>query len=363
MKKNNHDSKTGGKSLIIPIFIMNSGCPHRCIFCNQKITAGNFPSKITREFFDAEVKSYLSWNKNKSSNVEIAFYGGSFTGIETDYQVQLLSWADSFIQKDFVDSIRISTRPDFISENNLPLLKKYGVRTVEIGAESFVDDVLQYARRGHDSASIVKAITLLKDHGFKTGLHLMAGLPRDTKEGFIYSIDKTIELKPDTVRIHPVIVFAGTALADEFIEGKYKPLELSDAVELCRMAWEKLSLAGIRVIRMGVQLTPEMEKEGAVLGGPVHPAFGSLVLSSVFYNHIIKLLKEIPFGAKELHFILSKRDISNFRGWNNMNIEAIKKLYPQADLIVESVPSRPGGEISIAADSGQSFHLKIPGIH
>ncbi len=342
---------------------MNSGCPHRCIFCNQKITAGNFPSTITKEFFDSEVKSYLAWNKDKSKNVEIAFYGGSFTGIETSYQEQLLSWADSFIQKGFVDSIRISTRPDYISENNLPLLKKYGVGMVEIGAESFVDTVLQYAGRGHDSASIATSIALLKKHGFKTGMHLMAGLPQDSKDGFIYSIDKTIGLKPDTVRIHPVLVFSGTALADDYREGKYKPLELSDAIELCRLAREKLSEAGIRVIRMGLQMTPDMEKEGAVLAGPVHPAFGSLVLSSVFYHYTVKFLEDISPDTKELHFNLSNRDISNFRGWNNMNIEAIKKLYPNANLIIESVPGQPGGEISVAADSGQPFHIRIPGIH
>jgi histone acetyltransferase (RNA polymerase elongator complex component) len=362
MKKNDHESKPGGKSLIIPIFIMNSGCPHRCIFCNQKITAGNFPLQITKEFFDAEVQSYLTWNKDKSGNVEIAFYGGSFTGVEPSYQEQLLSWADSFIQNGFVDSIRISTRPDYISKKNLPLLKKYGVSTVEIGAESFVDEVLRYAQRGHDSASIVKAVTILKEHGFKTGLHLMAGLPRDTKEGFVYSVDKTIELKPDTVRIHPVIVFGGTALAEEFREGKYEPLELSRAVELCRLAWGKLSIAGIRVIRMGVQMTPEMEKDGAVLAGPIHPAFGSLVLSSLFYNYTIKFLENIAPDAKELHFNLSEQDISNFRGWNNMNITAIKKLYPSANLIVDSVPGHPRGEIAVAVDSGQYFNLKIPGI-
>jgi histone acetyltransferase (RNA polymerase elongator complex component) len=125
MKKANHESKTNNNSLIIPIFIMNSGCPHRCIFCNQKITAGNFPLRITREFFDSEVKSYLAWNKDKSRKVEIAFYGGSFTGVAPDYQEELLSWAYSFIQNGLVNSIRISTRPDYIEDNNLPVLKKY----------------------------------------------------------------------------------------------------------------------------------------------------------------------------------------------------------------------------------------------
>jgi histone acetyltransferase (RNA polymerase elongator complex component) len=340
---------------------MNSGCPHRCIFCNQKFTAGNFPPKITKEFFESEVKSYLDWNRDKSRKVEIAFYGGSFTGVAPSYQEELLSWAHSFIQRRLVNSIRISTRPDYISENNLPLLKKYGVNTVEIGAQSFIDEVLQFAQRGHDAAATEKAMIILKDHGFRTGLHLMAGLPIDTKEGFIYSLDKTIELKPDTVRIHPVIVFGGTALAEELRKGEYKPLELSDAVELCCLAWEKLSAAGIRIIRIGVQLTPEMEKDGAVLAGPIHPALGSLVISSIFYDHIINLLDKISPDTKELRFNLSERDMSNFRGLNNMNISAIKKLYPRTNLIVESIIGQKRGKISVSTDSGKSFTLNVPG--
>jgi histone acetyltransferase (RNA polymerase elongator complex component) len=362
MKKANHESKTNNNPLIIPVFIMNSGCQHRCIFCNQKITAGNFPPKITKEFFDSEVQSYLAWNKHKSRKVEIAFYGGSFTGVAPAYQKELLSWAYYFIQNGLVNSIRISTRPDYISENNLSLLKKYGVTTIEIGAQSFIDEVLQFAQRGHDSAAIVKAVTILKDHDFQTGLHLMAGLPKDTKDGFIYSLDKTIELKPDTVRIHPVIVFGGTALAKELRKGEYKPLELSDTVELCKLAWEKLSAAGIRIIRIGVQLTKEMEKDDAVLAGPIHPALGSLVFSSIFYDHTIKLLDKISPDAKELRFGLSERDISNFRGLNNMNISAIKKLYPGTKIIVRSFAEQKRGAISVNTDSGESFTTEIPGI-
>jgi len=361
MKKVDHE-KTNSNPLIIPVFIMNSGCPHRCIFCNQKITAGKFPLKIKKDFFYSEVKSYLAWNKDKSRKVEIAFYGGSFTGVAPAYQEELLSWAYSFIQKGLVNSIRISTRPDYITESNLPILKKYGITTVEIGAQSFIDEVLQVAQRGHDADATVKAMIILKDHGFQTGLHLMAGLPKDTKEGFIYSLEKTIELKPDTVRIHPVIVFSGTALAEELRKGEYKPMELSDAIELCKLAWEKLSAAGIRVIRIGVQLTPEMEKDGAVLAGPVHPALGSLVLSSIFYDRTIKLLDKVTPDTSELRFSLSERDMSNFRGLNNMNISAIKKLYPRTNIIVESNIGQRRGVISVTTDSNKSFTLKIPGI-
>ncbi len=360
--KNNHGSDAGNNPLIIPIFIMNKGCPHRCIFCNQKITAGNFPPEITKELFDSEVNSYLSWNKDKSRDVEIAFYGGSFTGIDPAYQEKLLSWAYSFIQKGLVNSIRISTRPDYISEDNISVLKKYNVTTVEIGAQSFVDEVLHFAQRGHDAVATQSTVKILKDHGFRTGLHLMAGLPKDTKEGFIYSLDKTVELKPDIVRINPVIVFNGTTLAEEFRTEKYRPLELSDAVELCALAWQKLSTAGIRVIRIGLQLTPEMEKNGAVVAGPIHPALGNLVLSSVFYDYTIKLLGKISPDTREIRFNLSERDISNFRGLNNMNISAIKKLYPHTKIIVRSMAGQKRGAISVCADSAESFTVEIPGM-
>jgi histone acetyltransferase (RNA polymerase elongator complex component) len=350
------------KPLIIPIFIMNSGCPHRCIFCNQKITAGNYAAQITKDFFDTEVKSYLEWNKKRLSKVEIAFYGGSFTGISEAFQKTLLSWASSYVEDGLVHSIRISTRPDYITEENLSLLKKYNVSTVEIGAQSFNDEVLRFARRGHDATATVLAIKTLKDHGFHTGLHLMAGLPKDTPDGFINSISKAIELMPETVRLHPLIVLDGTALAEEYRLGKYKPLELAEATDLCCLAWEKLSAAGIRVIRIGLQVTEAMEKGGTILAGPFHPAFGSLVLSSIFYNHTIKLLASIPQDTKELRFNLSGQDMSSFRGMANMNIAAIKKLYPHANLIVESISGQTRGEISVATDSGKSFNLKIPGI-
>ena len=362
MKKINHAAEQKSKPLIIPIFIMNSGCPHRCIFCNQKITAGNFPPQITKDFFDTEVKSYLDWNKKRSSKAEIAFYGGSFTGISKAFQETLLSWADAYVEDGLVNSIRISTRPDYITKDNLLFLKKYNVSTVEIGAQSFNDEVLRFAQRGHDAASTVLAMKTLKDLGFHTGLHLMAGLPKDTAAGFINSLNKTIELMPDTVRLHPLIVFDGTTLEEEFRLGKYKPLELAEAIDLCSLAWEKLSAAGIRIIRIGLQVTEALEKEGAILAGPFHPAFGSLVLSSIFYNHTLKLLDSIPQDTKELRFNLSSQDVSSFRGLGNMNIAAIKKLYPRANLIVESISGQKRGEISVATDSGKSFNLKIPGI-
>jgi len=362
MKKISHDAPVDQHSLIIPVFIMNSGCPHRCVFCNQKISAGNHPATITKELLDTEVTSYLNWHKNKAGKVEIAFYGGNFTGIDPESQEELLALANAFVRKGVVNAIRISTRPDYVDQEKLSLLKQYNVSTVEIGAESFVDDVLSRAQRGHNAADIENAVTLLKKNGFETGLHLMAGLPGDTPEGFDYSLNKTIELHPDTVRLHPVIIFSGTALAEDFNQGKYSPLDIEEAVSLCSRAWEKLSAAGMRIIRMGVQMTPEMQQNGAVLAGPVHPAFGSLVLSAVFLRNMISALEKISRDSRDIIFYISERDVSSFRGLKNMNIQAIKKLYPGARLIVESSPNRPRGEIVVTNDLEEVAGLKIPGM-
>ncbi len=338
--------------MIIPIFIMQSGCPHKCIFCNQKIASGYFPEELKKNVFDAEVNSYLNLNKNETKKVEIAFYGGNFTGLSRSYQNRLLSWANTYILSGVVHSIRISTRPDYITKDILTFLKKYGVTTVEIGAQSFINEVLEYAQRDHDSSAIVKAMRLLKNYSFQTSLHLMAGLPKDTKEGFIYSIDKTIELKPDMARIHPVLVLNNTVLADEYRQGKYVPLELSETIELCSLALDKLSAAGIRVIRFGLHLSDEMKKDGAILAGPIHPSFGSLVYSSVYFKHALNLLNEFPKETKELRFNLSRHDVSNFRGFNNKNISAIKKLYPKTKIVVESFATQERGVISVTNDSG-----------
>ena len=360
MKKINAESGSS-HPLVIPVFMMNSGCPHRCTFCNQTITTGKYPTEITKDYFDAEVNAYLSWNKDKSRKVEIAFYGGNFTGVDPADQKKLLTWAYAYVEKKLVHAIRISTRPDYISESTLQFLKPYSVHTVEIGAQSFVDAVLEQSQRGHSSKDIERSVNVLKKNGFRTGLHLMIGLPGDTKEGFLYSVDKTIELQPDTVRIHPVMVFRNTVLAEAFNRGMYKPLTLPEAVALCALAWEKLSESGIRIIRMGLQVTPEMKKSGAILAGPVHPAFGSLVLSTVFYNQTVKLLENLSRDSQEIRFQLSPRDMSSFRGLKNSNIMAIKKLYPSVNLIIDSNHGKSHGEISVQTDTGELMNLKIPG--
>lgn len=361
--KRTTDHNVMQKALVIPIFIMNRGCPEKCTYCNEKIAAGDYPQIISKDLFNAEVESYLRWNKDKLRSAQIAFYGGSFTGLDTAYQNHLLAWAGDYIRRGLVESIRISTRPDLIDEDTLVFLKKHGVKTVEIGAQSFDDSVLKSVNRSHDAATIMKAVLLLKSHGFQTGLHLMAGLPGDNREGFIRSLARTVELKPDMARIHPVIVFNHTPLADEYRQGRYQPLGLTEAVDLCVLAWEMLTPAGISIIRLGLQTTPEMSRAGAVLAGPMHPAFGSLVYCALYYQYTIKLLEGVEQNVRQLRFDISEQESSHFRGQRSENIARLKERYPNAQILIETAPATARGRISVQTDTGESLSVSIPGMN
>jgi histone acetyltransferase (RNA polymerase elongator complex component) len=339
--------------MIIPIFIMNRGCPHRCLFCNEGLTAENRPERLEETGFQETVRSYLRGGRRKSGPVQIAFYGGTFTGMPRKEQKRLLGLAAFFLREGTVDHIRISTRPDEIDAEGLDLIKGLGVRTVEVGAQSLDDDVLLLSRRGHTAADTLHAMSLLKERGFATGIHLMAGLPGDNPERFAETIDKVIALSPDMVRIHPTIVLRDTPLADIYREDGYTPLTLSEAVLQCKDALKKLSAAGIAVIRVGLQTTRGLEEPGAVVAGPFHPAFRSLVESAIFLDMAVALCESTLSSAftrgKSLVFTVSPADISHLKGPQKENITALKARFKLADIRITADPSLPRRTLILAA--------------
>jgi len=326
--------------MIIPFFIVYQGCPNRCIFCNIHKIAGVHAGEITEKKFQETVINYLSHKKQKKDHVQIAFYGGNFTGMEKERQIELLSLAHSFIRKGDVQDVRISTRPDAIDDDNLDILKRFGVTTVEIGAQSMKDEVLNLANRGHSSFDVIKAVNRLKEWKFKTGIHLMAGLPGDTRSGFEYTIDKTIALKPDMVRIHPTLVFDNTGLADLYMRGVYPPLAMPEAIDLCKYALRNFEEAHIPVIRLGLQMTDEMEMKGGILAGPYHPAFRSMVEESIFFDAASSLLCTKQVENKTVTFTLSPKDVSSFRGQKSANLQRLKKRFRLTGIRLTTNPNQ-----------------------
>ena len=327
--------------MIIPFFIPHAGCPHQCVFCDQKSITGksaapepsSLPSTIT---------SYLA-TASSGGPVQVAFYGGSFTALPIEKQKAYLTAVLPFITSGQVEQIRLSTRPDAVTPGILTLLERCHVRTVELGAQSMDDEVLLLSGRGHTVAHTISAVTLLRDRGFIIGLQLMPGLPGDTVERFHETVSSVISLRPDLVRLYPALVIRDTPLAGLYRSGRYTPLPLNNAVELCGRALARFEQAGIEVARIGLQSTKELERPGTVLAGPWHPAFRQLVESSRFLESMRALL---PPGCVSgpVTFAVSPRDLSSAIGQNRRNIHAIRDRYGR-DATIIADPALPRGAV------------------
>ena len=261
--------------------------------------------------------------KQKKQRVQVAFYGGSFTGLPRQRQRELLESVQSYIENGEVDCIRISTRPDYIDDTIISLLKEYSVGIVELGIQSFHEDVLTASVRGHSAQQSEDALKLLKANGFVVGAQLMCGLPGDKNSRLMATVRKTVELAPDFVRIYPALVIRGSGLEKIYRGGKYKPLSLARAVALsCRMK-TIFDEHNIRVVRMGLQ--PSRELAEKVVAGPYHPAFGELVMARNLFKKTKKILHEkrgVPL--KQLH--IAAADESVFRGPDNISMRQLTGL-------------------------------------
>ena len=245
------------RQYVIPIFVPHLGCPHDCIFCNQKSISGQ-KKQITAKDVKDTIEEYLKSFKEKDSYKEVAFFGGSFTGIEPEKQEELLSAAYEYIKDKKIDSIRISTRPDYINKEILKRLKKYKVKTIELGVQSTNNYVLATAERGHTFEDVKKASKLIRWYGFELGHQMMVGLPDSTKQDELNTAKDLIKLKPKIVRIYPVLVVKNTKLEKEYNNGEYEPLSLVQAVERCKEIVYLFNKKKIKVIRIGLQNTTEI---------------------------------------------------------------------------------------------------------
>ncbi|MBQ2937290.1 MAG: radical SAM protein [Clostridia bacterium] len=325
------------KKYVIPVFVPHLGCPNDCVFCNQKSISGQ-KKNITKEDAKKTIEYYLDNIKDKKGKKEIAFFGGSFTGIDVNVQEELLQVAYEYIKKGQVDSIRISTRPDYINREILKRLKKYKVKTIELGVQSTNDYILKRANRGHDFNDVKKASKLIRWYGFNLGHQMMVGLPESTRNDEINTAKALIKLKPKMVRIYPVLVIKGTRLEKECEEGIYEPLTVVQAVEICKQLVRMFVNKKIDVIRVGLQNTDEIcepgKEESEVIAGPFHPAFRQLVESSMWYDAIVEKIKRLNVKVKEVKVTVNPIDINNVIGHKKENVKKLKEMY-EVDLIVK----------------------------
>lgn len=310
------------RPIIVPFFISHQGCPHQCVFCDQTRIAG-----ATGELPDGEtMRSRIAAYRGTAGGnpVEVAFFGGSFTALSPVDQERLLGPLQPLRERGEVSDIRISTRPDAVDGGNLVWLRRMGVDTVELGIQSMDDAVLEKAGRGHTAAQVVTACRLVKEEGLTLGAQLMPGLPGDTPATSLASLRRVLDLAPDFLRIYPTLVIAGTRLADFHRAGEYVPLSLAAAVSLCKQLLHAALVAGVPVVRIGLQPTAELESEGSVVAGPYHPAFRQLVEGELCLDLARKLAIDLPRGSDVTIFCAPSR-VADVAGQRRQNVRALRR--------------------------------------
>lgn len=310
---------------IIPIFIPHRGCKNECVFCNQRKISGE-TRNVTEDDVRQEIEKYLKLYKDNSRKKQIAFFGGSFTGLDMEDQVRFLNVANEYIEKELVENIRISTRPDYITELILKILKQKNVEVIELGVQSMADDVLNAAKRGHTSEQVIKASNLIKKYGFKLGHQVMVGLPESTLEKEIYTINECIKLKPDVIRIYPVYVLKESKLYDMYETGKYNALDLADAVERATKLYKICIKNKLNVIRIGLQTTEEINSKNCDIKGPVCDNYKERVLSLIAKEQVLEKIKKAKKN-RNLLIISNAKEINYVVGTKRENISIYESEY------------------------------------
>jgi len=276
----------------------------------------------------------------------VAFYGGTFTNLPLAKMEEVLGAVSPYLEQGLFNSIRVSTRPDSVDIYRLELMRHYGVSTVELGVQSMDDKVLTLSKRGHTARDVINAVSLLRRHGFKIGIQLMPGLPGDTESIFNDTINKVIELNPDMARLYPVVVINGTELASMYNKGVFRPLRLDEAVRISGESCIRLEDNLIPVIRIGLMSSPSLLREGEILAGPWHSAFGFLVRSYIHHKKIQPLLSGFT-GTAEIGIRAPMSEIPLVRGYKNEGVRLLEKKSGMRIRYIKSDNSIPNGRIEV----------------
>ena len=332
------------KHVNVPIFIPHLGCPNQCVFCNQRTISG--VEQFDIDNVKREIEDALS-TIDPSQEAEIAFFGGSFTGIDRALMISLLELAHGYVTDGRVKAIRCSTRPDYISEEILGILKKYGVTTIELGLQSSSDEVLSVTKRGHTREDEAKACDLIVEYGFALVGQMMIGLPASTPESEIETARFIVEHGAVGARIYPTVVFYETELCQMAMCGEYAPISLDDAVERSARVLEIFRESGVSVIRIGLCASDNLTNNEKYYAGPNHPALGEMVESSAYYNKIKNRLTKASYDDSVLRINVPKGHLSKAIGQKRCNYNRLIREFGFAEVIFKEDENLPDYELMI----------------
>ena len=314
----------GKKHVNIPVFIPHLGCPNNCVFCNQHTISGHGEFDISS--VKHEIDTALSTIEEKTPT-EIAFFGGSFTGIDRGLMVSLLELAETYVREGRVSKIRLSTRPDYIDEDILSILSRYSVRTVELGLQSLDDRVLIASKRGHDAKRAEEACRAVKAAGFDLIGQMMIGLPLSNVENEIYTAKRICEFGADGARVYPTVVFAQTELARMTSCGVYNPLFLEDAVERTKNVLDVFDREGVPCIRVGLCASENLSDASQAIAGANHVAIGEMAMSALYLDCICRELDRLGIRGGGATIYVARGNVSKAVGHRRINKSKICEKY------------------------------------
>ena len=321
------------KHINIPIFIPHVGCPNACVFCNQRKISGRL--RFDKNDVRHELEKAFS-TVDGSLPTQIAYFGGSFTGIDRDDMVDLLRIANEYIDDGRCESVRISTRPDYIDRDILEILRRYRVSSVELGIQSTDDGVLRSCTRGHTAEDSFRAAALIKEYGFELIGQMMVGLPGGTAENEKKTAEDICRMGADGARIYPTVVFSETALADMTKSGSYSPLTEETSVIRAANALSVFIEHDVPVIRLGLQSGETLESGDGVIAGGYHPAVGELTYSRCFRDMIELSLSDKDTQGRSALVHAHPSDISKVIGQHGANRDYFIKRFLLKSFRVEA---------------------------
>lgn len=260
-------------------------------------------------------------------------------GLESAQIQFLLSEASKFVEDGRAAGIRMSTRPDTITDEALSIIRNYPVSTIELGVQSMNDNVLKASKRGHKASYTIEAVKRLKEEGYEIGLQMMVGLPEDSETRSMETAKAIADLFPSFVRIYPTVVLKNSLLARWYTQGIYDPLDLDACITLVKKIYLLFREHNIPVIRMGLQETEDLVKDSSILAGPYHSAFGHLVYSEIFLDATVELIESKKISGDSLTLKVRPENISIMRGLKNKNVEILKNRFHLKSLEIMSDPS------------------------
>lgn len=307
----------------IPVFVPHEGCPNTCLFCNQRKISGKARFRI--DSVRDEIDTCLS-TIPEGSDVQIAFFGGSFTAIDRELMLSLLEISDSYVEKGRVGSVRLSTRPDAVGEDILEILSYHHVQDIELGIQSLDDGVLSKNARGHNAKVSLDAMRRVVDCGFRLTGQMMTGMYSATPESELETARAIVSARAVSSRIYPTVVFRDTGLETLMSKGEFIPLTLEESIERTLAVYRIFKDAGVKVLRIGLCSTDGVRGEDSV--SIYDEAMGERVLSRDRRDILEKELEKFTFKKGDtVELAVPQREISTSVGFKRENREYLENKY------------------------------------